>query len=140
MAHLIEEEGLRGEVDIDSAGTGGWHIGKPPDTRATGAAKARGLTLTGAARRVTAIDFESFDLLLAMDRENLVDLLAMAPDDRAKKKVKLLREFDPDAVESGNLDVPDPYYGGEDGFEHVLDVVTRACKGLLDDIKAEQSR
>ena len=138
MAHLLREEGLEDQIEIDSAGTGGWHIGKAPDSRATTAARARGLTLTGAARRVTAIDFESFDLLLAMDEENRADLLALAPDDRARAKVKLLREFDPEAVESGDLDVPDPYYGGDGGFENVLDLVTRACRGLIEDIRADR--
>ena len=138
MRRLLREEGLEDEIEIDSAGTGAWHIGKAPDSRATTAARARGLTLTGAARRVTAIDFESFDLLLAMDEENRADLLALAPDDRARAKVKLLREFDPEAVESGDLDVPDPYYGGDGGFENVLDLVTRACRGLIEDIRADR--
>jgi protein-tyrosine phosphatase len=140
MAHLIREEGLEGEIEIDSAGTGGWHIGAPPDKRASGAARARGLTLEGAARKVTPADFEDFDLVLAMDRENYVDLLALAPDEEARSRVKLLREFDPEAAAAGDLDVPDPYYGGDDGFENVLDLVTRACQGLLDDLKADLSR
>jgi protein-tyrosine phosphatase len=140
MAHLIREEGLEDEIQIDSAGTGSWHVGAPPDTRATGAASARGLTLEGAARKVTPSDFDDFDLVFAMDRENYVDLLALAPDEEAQSKVKFLREFDPKAAAAGDLDVPDPYYGGEDGFENVLDLVTRACQGLLDDLKADLGR
>ena len=140
MRHLLEEQGLADEIELDSAGTGGWHIGKPPDTRATEAARARGVVLAGEGRRVSPEDFERFDLLLAMDRENLVDVLAIAPDEEAHHRVKLLREFDPDAVAAGNLDVPDPYYGGADGFENVLDLVERACRGLLDHVRVGSQR
>ena len=137
MAHLLREEGLEDEIQIDSAGTGGWHVGAAPDARAAGAASARGVILEGAARRVTPADFDRFDLVLAMDRENYADLQALAPDEEAREKVRYLREFDPEAVDAGALDVPDPYYGGDDGFENVLDLVTRACRGLLQDLRAE---
>ena len=140
MAHLLEEEGLTGEIEIDSAGTGSWHIGKPPDTRATEAARTRGVVLEGQGRQISPADFDRFDLLLCMDRENLMDVLALAPDEEARAKVKLLREFDPEAVAGGNLDVPDPFYGAEDGFATVLDLVTRACEGLLDDLRADLGR
>jgi len=139
MSHILEEEGLTDQIELDSAGTGAWHIGKPPDTRATGAARARGVVLEGQGRQISPEDFDRFDLLLAMDRENLMDVLAIAPDD-ARQKVKLLREFDPEAVAAGDRDVPDPYYGGEDGFENVLDLVTRACQGLLDELRPELGR
>ncbi len=140
MRHLLEEEGLTEEIEIDSAGTGSWHIGKPPDTRATEAARSRGIVLEGQGRQVSPDDFDRFDLLLCMDRENLVDVLAIAPDDEARNKVKLLREFDPEAVEKGNLDVPDPYYGASDGFETVLDLVERACRGVISDVRADLGR
>ncbi len=140
MAQLLREQGLEGEVEIDSAGTGAWHVGSAPDTRATGAAKGRSVTLEGAARQVTAEDFEAFDLLLAMDRQNAADVTALAPDEDARAKVRLLREFDPEAVAAGELDVPDPYYGGADGFEDVLDLVTRACHGLLADLRGDLGR
>ena len=136
MAHLLEEHGLADEIELDSAGTGGWQIGKPPDRRAVAAARARGVMLEGCARRVSPEDFDRFDLLLAMDRENLVEVLARAPDGEARAKVRLLREFDPEAVAAGSLDVPDPYYGGAEGFENVLDLVERACRGLLDHVRA----
>jgi protein-tyrosine phosphatase len=136
MRRLVAEAGLADEVEIDSAGTGSWHIGSPPDERATAAARRRGVTLEGAARQVTAEDFERFDLLVAMDASNVRDLRALAPDDEARAKVVALRSFDPEAVSAGKLDVPDPYYGGERGFEHVLDVVERACRGLLDELRA----
>ena len=132
MRHLLVEEGLAEAVEIDSAGTGDWHVGHGPDHRSAGAAAGRGIELTGAARQVAPVDFESFDLILAMDRSNHDDLLALAPDDDARERVRLLREYDPDAVASGELEVPDPYYGGADGFEDVLDLVTRACEGLLE--------
>jgi len=133
MRHLLREHGLEGEIEIDSAGTGGWHAGDPPDARATEAARRRGIVLEGAARKVRPADFSDYDLLLAADRENLADLRALATSDEARAKVRLLREFDPAA--SGDLDVPDPYYGGPDGFEDVLDLVEAACRGLLDEVR-----
>ena len=132
MRRLVEEQGL--DIEIDSAGTGAWHAGEPPDERATLAAGRRGVTLEGAARQVRPGDFERFDLLIALDRANLRELLAVAPDEEAAEKVRLLREFDPAA--GGDLDVPDPYYGGDRGFETVLDMVEAACRGLIDELRA----
>ena len=132
MRHLLVEEGLVEAVELDSAGTGDWHVGHAPDHRSAGAAAGRGIELTGAARQVAPADFESFDLILAMDRSNHDDLLALAPHDDARERVRLLREYDPEAVAAGEFEVPDPYYGGDDGFEDVLDLVMRACQGLLD--------
>jgi protein-tyrosine phosphatase len=136
MRHLLREEGLEDEITIDSAGTGAWHVGNPPDRRATAAAAARGIVLEGAARQVRPSDFDDYDLLLVADRENLADLRAIAPGEAARAKVRLLREFDPASEGAPDLDVPDPYYGGERGFEDVLDLVERACRGLLDDLKS----
>jgi protein-tyrosine phosphatase len=135
MRHRLAEAGLEAEVEIESAGTGGWHVGHPPDERSIAAAKRRGIALDGAARRVTPEDFDRFDLLIAMDHQNRDDLRALArrPEDEAK--VRLLREYDPLAVEAGDLAVPDPYYGEGDGFEHVLDVVERACDGLIGSLR-----
>ena len=135
MRGLLREEGLEDAVEVDSAGTGDWHVGDPPDRRATAAAHARGIVLEGAARQVARADFAEFDLILAADRRNLRDLRALLPPD-ARAKVHLLREFDPAADGAPDLDVPDPYYGGDDGFEHVLDLVEAACRGLLDDLRA----
>jgi protein-tyrosine phosphatase len=137
MRHLLREHGLEDAVEIDSAGTGDWHVGQPPDARAAGAARERGIALEGSARQVTAADFDSFDLILAMDRSNRDDLRALAPTEEARERVRLLREYDPRAVANGDLEVPDPYYGGQDHFEEVLDLVTRACVGLLDEVRAE---
>ena len=128
MRRLVREEGLEHEIEIDSAGTGGWHVGAPPDERATEAARRRGTELSGAARRFDAgRDFDRFDLILAMDAENRRDLLALAPDDEARAKVRMLRP--------GDLDVPDPYYGGADGFDKVLDLVEEAARELLDEVR-----
>ena len=136
MRRVVREEGLEDEFEIDSAGTGGWHVGNPPDARATESARRRGITLAGEARRVTRQDFEDYDLLLAADRENVDDLRAIAPDEHARAKVRLLREFDPDIDPAHpDLDVPDPYYGGPDGFEDVLDLVEAACRGLLAEVR-----
>ena len=133
MRALVIEAGLSDRIVLDSAGTGGWHAGAPPDTRATAAAAVRGIELDGAARQVRRRDFEEFDLLIAMDAENARDLRRLAPDDGAAAKVRRLREFDPLAGE--DLDVGDPYYGGEDGFGRVLDHVQAACDGLLDELR-----
>ena len=124
MRHLVADAGLQDEIEIDSAGTGGWHAGARPDRRAAAAARSRGIVLDGAARQVTARDFHDFDLLLAMDEDNLRDLLALAPSGTAHKVRKLAA-----------VDVPDPYYVGELGFETVLDIVTEACTGLLDELR-----
>jgi protein-tyrosine phosphatase len=126
MRHLLAERGLEDEIEVQSAGTGGWHAGSPPDARSTRAAAARGITLEGAARQVTRADFEDFDLLVAMDRENLADLRAIAPPGTEHKIRLLLGE---------GRDVPDPYYGGPHGFENVLDLVETACEQLLDELR-----
>jgi len=134
MRHVVAEAGMQDEVELDSAGTGSWHIGSAPDERATAAASGRGVTLAGAARQVRAQDLEDFDLILAMDRANLRDLRALA-DEETDGKIRLLREFDP-ASAGGDLDVPDPYYGASGGFEEVFDLVEAACRGLLEEIRA----
>ena len=124
MRRLIDDAGL--DIEVDSAGTGGWHAGEPPDERATLAARRRGVTLSGAARQVRPSDFRQFDMLIAMDRGNLRELLALAPDEEAASRVRLLVT---------DADVPDPYYGGDRGFETVLDMVEAACRELLDELR-----
>jgi protein-tyrosine phosphatase len=135
MADLIERAGLADRITVDSAGTGGWHVGAAPDERARAAAAARGIALTSRAREVAVADFDSADLILAMDAQNAEDLRDAAPDDAARAKVRLLRSFDPASVAAGDLDVPDPYYGDGDGFALVLDQVQAACAGLLAEIR-----
>ena len=136
MRALVREAGLKGEIELDSAGTGGWHVGSPPDPRAVAAASARGIALDGSARTVGRDDFDDFDLLLAMDRANMRELRQLAPDEQARAKVRLLREFDPSFTSGEGLDVPDPYYGAAGGFDEVLELVQAACGGLLEQIRA----
>jgi protein-tyrosine phosphatase len=136
MRSLVMREGLQEEIELDSAGTGAWHFGSPPDGRARSAAAERGIDLAGRARQVRPEDFESFDLVLAMDRENERLLKALARDEQERSKVRLLREFDPASVATGELEVPDPYYGAAGGFEEVLDLVLAACEGLLAEIRS----
>lgn len=141
LRHLLAREGMADVVEVDSAGTGGWHVGDPPDARATAAARARGIPLEGAARQVRREDFHDCDLVLAADRANLADLRALAPPG-TEHKVRLLREFDPAADPDGaaaDLDVPDPYYGGERGFEEVLDLVEAACRGVVAELRARRT-
>jgi protein-tyrosine phosphatase len=139
MRSILIEEGLEHAVEVDSAGTRGWHAGEPPDPRAQAAAGGRGIALDHAARQVTPADFGLFDLLLAMDADNLRDLRQIAPDEEALGRARLLREFDPAAGRHDSLGVPDPYYGGESHFEEVLDLVDAACRGLLAELR-EQGR
>ncbi len=129
---LAADAGLGERIYIDSAGTIGYHEGAPADGRATAAALARGLDLGSLrARRVVAEDFARFDLILAMDEENLADLQRIRPDD-ARARLGLLLEY---AADTGVKGVPDPYYGGKNGFEQVLDLVTAACAGLVEDVR-----
>ena len=137
MRAMLHERGLEDVVEVDSAGTGGWHVGERPDERAASAARRRGIALEGRARQVRAQDFEDFDLILAMDASNARELRRLAPDPGSAAKVKLLRELDPRARELGDLDVPDPYYGGREGFERVIDLVTVACEGVLESLAVE---
>lgn len=139
MRALVAEAGLQDEIELDSAGTGAWHVGEPPDARATAAAAARGIALDGAARQVRAQDFERFDLILAMDGSNLHALRQLAPDEEAREKVRLLREFDPASAGLSDLDVPDPYYDSQRGFEIVLDQVQAACVGLLAQVRSSET-
>ena len=139
---LLDDHDLGDAVLVDSAGTGGWHVGSPPDDRATAEAARRGVDLTPLrARQLHPGDLAAFDLVLTMDSSNHVDVLDLAtsPDERAK--VRLLRAFDPAAADDadwrrGELDVPDPYFG-DDGFALVFDLVDAACRGLLDHVRVE---
>ena len=132
---LLAEEGLDDRVEVSSAGTGDWHVGQGADRRSTEVLTRRGYDARGhRARQFDPAWFDDHDLVVAMDRQNLADLRALAPRDR-RDGVLLLRSFDPTAGD--DLDVPDPYYGGPDGFDDALDMVERACRGLLDHLRRE---
>ena len=121
-------------LEIDSAGTAAYHVGAPPDTRTRQAALRRGYDMSALrARVVEPQDFRRFDLILAMDRQNLDALQQRAPA-AARERIRLFLEFAPDADET---EVPDPYYGGANGFEEVLDLVEAAARGLLQHVRGE---
>lgn len=135
MLHLVKQEGLEHAFEIDSAGTGDYHVGEPPDRRTLAAAKRHGVELPSRARQFQREDFSRFDLVLAMDANNRADLLQLAPDSLARGKVLLLRSFEPGAPPDAA--VPDPYYGAADGFEEVFAICERACRGLLAHLRRE---
>jgi len=132
MRHVASRAGLGELLMLDSAGTDAYHAGEQPDARAREAAARRGIELVHRARRITHGDYASFDYLLAMDADNLSVLRTRAPA-RARSKLALFRSFDPSAP--AGAEVPDPYYGGADGFEQVLDMTERAASGLLEHLK-----
>lgn len=132
--HRVEEAGLEDRFRIASAGTGGWHVGDPPDPRSRAVAEARGVSLDGqTAQRVSPSDFDDFDLIVAMDRSNLADL-QRSSGGGGRARIVLLRDYDPDP---GDGEVPDPYYGGPGGFDKVFDMVDRCCAELLDALVEE---
>ena len=128
--HLAEQAGLGHKYEVDSAGTSGWHVGEEPDRRMRRVAAEHGFRYTGRSRQVTKRDFLEFDWIIAMDASNHADLSRLADSEAARLKIRLMREFDPQG--SPNDPVPDPYYGGIDGFEEVFQIVERSCQGLLD--------
>ncbi|MEW6313268.1 MAG: low molecular weight protein-tyrosine-phosphatase [Pseudomonadota bacterium] len=133
--HQVELAGLDGHIHIDSAGTHDYHIGDPPDARAQRAAKKRGYDMSSlCGRQVGCDDFQHFDLILAMDRHNLDLLQRQCPPEYATK-LRLFMEFSENYDE---MEVPDPYYGGGDGFERVLDLVEDAARGLLGELAAQR--
>ncbi len=134
MRHLVEEHGLTGAFTIDSAGTDGYHVGERPDPRTRAAAAKRGIRVDGQARQFKAADFNRFDYVVAMDRSNLRRLGALAPTAEARAKLSLLRDHDPQSPPGS--EVPDPYYGGEDGFDEVLDICEAGCRGMLERLRA----
>ncbi|MCW1147461.1 low molecular weight protein-tyrosine-phosphatase [Flavobacterium lacisediminis] len=133
LAEGIMRSKLSEDFIVDSAGTGGWHAGELPDKRSISTAKGRGLDITNQrARQFKKSDFDTFDHIFVMDNSNYKDVLALAPNEEAKSKVKLiLNEIFP----GENVDVPDPYYGGQDGFENVFDMLDQACEEIARKLK-----
>lgn len=134
MNHLINQEGLSDRIQCDSAGTSSYHIGSPPDRRMNAAAKKLGISLQGSARQFTEADFEEFDLILAMDRDNYENICALDRSGTFQSKVRLMCDF---CNRHSLKEVPDPYYGGEAGFDQVIDLLMDACEGLLAQVKQE---
>ncbi|HVI01032.1 MAG TPA: low molecular weight protein-tyrosine-phosphatase [Enhygromyxa sp.] len=134
FAKLVVDAGLREQIAIDSAGTGAWHKGELADKRARQEAARRGIELTSVARQFTRLDFDRHDLIIAMDRTNVADLQALARNEADRTKIKLFRAFDP--LSLGDSEVPDPYYGGPEGFARVFDLCTAAGKGLLAHVRS----
>jgi protein-tyrosine phosphatase len=132
--HVAGEAGLLDRIETDSAGIGDWHVGQPPDARAQAASKARGVDISGQrARQVTPADFARFDYILAMDEDNLAALEEMRPQ-ASTARVSLFLDYAPEA---GARAVPDPFFGGMEGFEHACDLIEAASRGLLGHIRDE---
>lgn len=131
--HLVAEAKLTDKVTIDSAGTIGFHTGKGPDARMSETLRKRNYTITGSSRKITSDDLQAFDLILAMDHDNYEDIMQLAestPDTTAE--IKLFTDY---CTEHDDTFVPDPYYGGQDGFEYVADLMEDGCQKLLSEIK-----
>lgn len=122
------------KYNVDSAGTAAYHVGESPDVRMRQVAASHGLSYNGRGRQLDFEDFYRFDYIIPMDKSNRDNILSMAKDEIQRAKVHMMREFDPQA--SPGDAVPDPYYGGIDGFEHVYRIVSRACQGLLEALEA----
>ena len=136
MNHLVKKAGLSNSIHCDSAGTSSYHIGSPPDSRMSAAANSLlGFKLRGEARAFESFDFENFDLILAMDRENYRNILSIDLDGKYQDKVRLMCDY---CRKYSLKEVPDPYYGGTEGFNQVVNLLVDACGGLLEDIRATQ--
>jgi protein-tyrosine phosphatase len=133
--HLASQAGLADKYTVDSAGTGSWHVGEPPDPRMRSTAAEHGVPVNGSARQFRVSDFDRFDLIVAMDLQNRADLTAMARHDGDRAKIRLLREFDPQG--GPQAAVPDPYYGGRAGFENTYQIVERSVRGLLEHLEQD---
>ena len=131
--HLVDQAGLTDRFEVDSAGTGAWHVGERADARAAMVASQHGVELPSRARQITSDDLDHFDYVIAMDRENLRNIERLAATRESDAQIKLLREYD---SESSGDEVPDPYYGGASGFENVYEMVHRSCTELLDQLRA----
>jgi protein-tyrosine phosphatase len=134
FARQVHDAGLAAHVVCDSAGTSDYHVGELPHPRTRAASARHGIELTHRARQVIVADLDRFDWVVAMDHRNLADLQQLAGRSQARlRKLRLLREFDPDP---GDLAVPDPYGGGDDGFERVFQICQRSTQGLLVQVRA----
>ncbi|BBD61538.1 protein-tyrosine-phosphatase [Nostoc sp. HK-01] len=135
MNHLIDQAGLSSSICCDSAGTSSYHIGSQPDRRMSAAAAKLGIQLRGRARQFAKSDFQEFDLILAMDKDNYEDILTLDPTGKYHDKVRLMCDF---CTRHSLKEVPDPYYGGVERFNQVIDLLVDACEGLLQEINNQQ--
>ena len=135
MNGIIEKAGLSDKIKCDSAGTIGYHEGEPADSRMKSHAIKRGYDLTSIARQFKHNDFEKFDYIIAMDRENYADIIAQDHDGRYTDKVSMMTDY---CTKHDAKEVPDPYYGGQDGFNYVIDLLFDCCSGLLDYVVKEK--
>ena len=131
--HLLDQRGLNDQFIVDSAGTGGWHVGNPADRRMQTAANKRGIQLPSRARQISLDDLRTFDLVLTMDDANLAAVRSLA-DEAGSQATATIQPMLTFSTAFSETEVPDPYYGGEAGFEHVLDLLEDACSNLLNDI------
>ncbi len=137
MRTLVSQQGLDDYIDVESAGTGTWHLGELADSRARATAKARGVTLDRRAQQFTRDSFDRFDYVLVMDEDIQKTIRRLSPAKEDHEKVHVLRDFDPESPKGAR--VPDPYYGGPDGFEEVFDICDAACRGLLAHLRASHA-
>jgi protein-tyrosine phosphatase len=133
---IARQQGLEEKYQLDSAGTSAYHVGEAPDRRMRQVAKDRGYSYSGKARQFRKDEFGQHDLIIAMDQANQRILSSWASNTEEMNKIQLMREFDPQG--SAGRDVPDPYYGGMDGFEKTFDIVLRSCQGLLEELETEK--
>lgn len=131
MNHLLKARELTDLISCDSAGTSSYHIGSPPDRRMAQAAKQQGIVLVGQARQFETSDFAAFDWILAMDDENYRDIRRLDPQGQYAHKVRKICDF---CRHHADTEVPDPYYGGAEGFRYVIDLLMDACEGFLDEL------
>ena len=136
LTHLINEKGLDNQIHVDSCGTSDYHIGDSPDPRTIRNARENNIELTSRARQFTVSDFEEFDYILAMDDSNYQNIVRLDPEGQYGDKVLLLRDHDP---ENRGADVPDPYFGGQDGFQDVFEIVNRSVNTFLDQLIEDHS-
>ncbi len=136
MDHLIRQSGTTTQILCDSAGTSAYHIDSPPDRRMREMAKSYGIEMRGRARQISPRDLQEFDLILAMDRQNYHNILSLDPQGRFHHKIKMMCEY---CREHSDQEVPDPYYGGDAGFRHVIELLLDACGGLLESLETLQT-
>lgn len=134
--HLVDQAGLSEHFEIESAGTIGFHVGSPPDSRMQQAMRAREIPIIGRSRQLKASDLAYYDLILAMDQDNLAGARGLDSTGRFHDRIRLFCEY---CSEHSDTEVPDPYYGGERGFEYVMDLIEDGCANLLEQLRPDQN-